>query len=322
LRRWAGRALGATAALLSVGCGMPEIGMIQVGKFPRPMIFHDTLQWTRQGSDHFNTLHDFNAARDASYSGIGTLEGLYRLAPDDENAMFMLNRGWTAIAFGFIDDDREIALEAKDETLAEYHTRRAKAACNRGRFYGEQLLARNYDYDDFVKAQRNANTLDAWLQENMDDEDYADELLWLGVSIVGQVSFDRENPETVANLWVGVQILEHVLKLDETVENALAHSALGAYHARTAMAELDESKKHFERAIQLQKGRLLMTKVSMAQTYYCMKGDKAKYMSTLKSVMDGGDPFPEQRISNAVAKRKARRYLGNAFWQEECAFNL
>jgi hypothetical protein len=64
-----------------------------------------------------------------------------------------------------------------------------------------------------------------------------------------------------------------------------------------------------------------MTQVSMAQTYYCMKGDKAKYMSTLKGVLAAGDTFPEQRISNAVAKRKARRYLTNPIWQEECAFN-
>jgi hypothetical protein len=299
---------------------MREIGLIQVGKFPRPMIFHDTLQWTSQGSEHFNTIHDFHVARDSAYAGIGTLEGLYRLVPDDENALFMLTRGWTSIAFGFIDDDRELAMEAKDDTLVEYHARRGRAACKRARFYGEILISKRAE--GFDKAQRNANTLDAWLAENFQDKDEAPELLWLGASIVGQVAFDRDNPATVAELWVGVQILKHSIKLDETVENALAHSALGSYHARTAMAELNESKAHFERALKLQGGRMLLTNVSMAQTYMCMKGEKAKYMSTLEAVVNASDPSPEQRISNAVAKRKARRYLNNPIFQEECAFNL
>jgi hypothetical protein len=319
-RRIVGRAAALLTGLIALGCNMPEIGMIQVGKFPRPMIFTDTLQWTKEGSDHFNTVHDFHVARDSAYSGIGTLEGLYTLVPEDENALLMLTRGWTSVAFGFIDDEREAAMEGKDETLAEYHTQRGKAACNRARFFGERLIAKRAD--GFEKAQRNANTLDAWLAENFQDDDHAQELLWLGVSIVGQVNFDRDNPATVANLWMGVQILKHVIKLDENVENALAHSALGSYHSRTAMAELADSKAHFERAIQLQKGKLLLTKVSMAQTYYCMKGDKKAYTKLLEEVLSSGDPSPEQRISNAVAKRKARRYLANDLWQEECAFNI
>jgi hypothetical protein len=320
IRRSVGRALATISGLFMLGCGLPEIGMIQVGKFPRPLIYHDTLQWTRQGSDQFLTIHDFKVAEAASYSGLGTLEGLYSLVPEDENALFMLTRAWSAIAFGFIDDDREAALEAKDETLAEYHTQRARAACRRAGFFGEKLLAKHAD--GFQAAQRNANILDAWLEENFDDDTYSKELLWLGVSIVGQVNFDRDNPAAVANLWVGVEILKHVIKIDETVENGLAHSALGAYHARTAQAELNESKAHFDRAMQIHKGRLLTTQVQMAQTYYCMKGDKAKYESTLKAVMNAGDPFPEQRIPNAVAKRKARRYLTNKIWQEECGFNI
>lgn len=312
--------LALACGLASLSCNMPEIGMIQVGRFPRPMLFNDVLEWTRHGADHFNTLQDYGVARDASYSGIGTLEGLYSLVPENEDALFMLTRAWAAVAFAFIDDDREQALEAKDDTLAEYHTQRGRAACHRARFFGEKLISKRAD--GFDKVQRNAHTLNAWLAENFSDKDEARELLWLGIAIVGQVNFDRENPETVANLWVGVEILQHVLKLDETVEHGMAHSVLGQYHARSAIAELNEAKAHFERAIQIQRGRMLLTKVSMAQSYYCMKGDQAKYMSTLREVLAAGDVFPEQRLANTVAKRKARRYLGNPLWQEECAFNL
>jgi len=312
-----GLMLAAACGLIALGC---EIPMIQTGQFPRPMLFDDTLKWTRQGSAHFNTLHDFAVAREASYNGIGTLEGLYTLVPENEDALLMLNRGWVGLAFAFIDDDREEAIEKKDDTLAEYHTQRGRAACNRARFFGERLASQRAD--GFEAAQRNTYTLKAWLNKNYDDAEHAQELLWLGLSIVGQVTFNRDSPEAVSNLWIGVDILQHVLTLDETVENGLAHTALGSYHARTAMSELDESKAHFDRATQIHGGKMLTTRVSMAQTYYCMKRDKNAYMSTLKSVMEAKDPFPEQRLTNTMAKRKARRYLTNQIFQEECGFDL
>ena len=102
----------------------------------------------------------------------------------------------------------------------------------------------------------------------------------------------------------------------------IAHTVLGAYHARTAMAELDESKAHFEKAIALNGGKFLPTKLNFAQRYYCAKGEKAAYEKTLNEVLAAGDDLPEARLQNVIAKRRARRYLGNKVWQEECGFKL
>ena len=276
--------LGAAALSLGVaGCPPHEYVMIQTGIFPKPFIYHNTLQWTREGSASINTLHDYEIARGIAMSGLGQLEGLHHLVGEDKNGLHMLNRAWAGVAFGFMDDDREEALERKDEVMAEYHASRARAACKRARYYGEQLVREREDgYDAALK---NAQTLQAWLIENYTDSDLAEELYWLGFSIVGTVSFDRENPAAVAELWVGVEILNHVVRLDETVERGMAHTVLGAYHARSAMAELDEAKKHFDRALQIQGGKVLNTQVSMAQTYYCMKRDKQSYTKTLEAVL-------------------------------------
>jgi hypothetical protein len=37
-------------------------------------------------------------------------------------------------------------------------------------------------------------------------------------------------------------------------------------------------------------------------------------------VLAAGDPLPEARLQNTIAKRRARRYLNNKIWQEECGF--
>lgn len=318
--RGLGLSVIATAVLAMgvAGCPPHEYVMVQTGVFPKPFVYHDTIEMSRKASAQINTLHDFETARGVAYGGIGQLEGLHYLVKDDADDLYLLTSAWTGIAFGFIDDDREVALEAKDEVLAEYHAQRARAACKRARYFGEELLRQHAE--GFEAAQRNVDTLRAWLVKNVDDRDRADELFWLGFSIVGTVTFDRANPAAVAELWVGVEILEHVLRLDETVERGMAHTVLGAYHARSAMAELGEAKKHLDRALALQQGKLLTTQVTLAQTYYCMKGDRQGYYAALQSVLDAKDPLPEARLQNVIAKRKARRYLGNRIWQEECGF--
>ena len=50
--------------------------------------------------------------------------------------------------------------------------------------------------------------------------------------------------------------------------------------------------------------------MQLATKYYCAKGDKESYVKTLTEVVEAGDVFPEQRLSNTIAKRRAKRYLG------------
>jgi hypothetical protein len=249
---------------------------------------------------------------------MGTLEGMHKLVPDDPNGLFLLTRAWAGISYAFMDDEREEALDKKNEQLALYHEARARAGFKRARFFGEELVG--LEAGGFKEALRNADTLRAWLNAHYSGKDQAEELLWLGFAVIGRVAFDVDNPEAVAELWVGVEILEHVVRLDETIEHGNAHTMLGAYHARSAQSELVEAKKHFDRAMELHGGKVLTTRVTLAQRYYCMKRDKQNYFAELEAVMAAGDPLPEQRLVNTIAKRRAYRYLNNKYWQEDCAF--
>jgi len=305
-------ARGIAAAALAAGISMSTTGCL------KKVLMDGQIKGTLQGSAGVNTLHDFEVAKGIAFAGLGQMEGFHYLAPDNANALFLLTRSWTGVAFGFIEDEYEIAYEKGDDVMAEYHLARTRAAYARGRFYGIELLT--HTADGFEKARKNADTMRAWLVENFDDPEEAETLLWVGYSWIGHVSASKDIPEIVGELYVGVEIVKRSVELDETVQHASGQTILASYHARTAMAELEESKKHFERALQLNGGKFLPTKLNYAQRYYCAVGDKANYERLLNEVLAAPDELPDARLPNTIAKRRARRYLGNKIWQEECGF--
>lgn len=306
--------IAGAVAFCTSGCA-EEYVYIQTANYPEPMIYEDALAWTREASSSVNSMHDFEAAKEAAYGSMGQLEGLHLLVPDDKDGLLLLVKAWSGIAFAFMDDEREEALDHKDETTAAYHEARARAAFKRARFYGTELL--NDRAKGFKEAQRNADTLRAYLRENFTAKADAEPLLWLAFSIVGRVAFDLDNPETVAELGIGVELLEHVVKLDPEIENGTAYTMLGAAHA--GLKEWAEAKSDFENALRIGKGRLVTAQLTMAERYYCPQRDKKNYFAALNTVLAAKD-FPEQRLSNVLAKRRARRYLDNKYWQQDCAF--
>jgi len=286
----------------------------------RDVMMDETLAAARRASRSAETLHDYEAARQLAYAGVGQLEGFHSLRPSNPDGLYLLTKAWVGVGQAFALDDYEEAVERDDEIDAEYHRLRARAAFQRAKFYGLKLL--ELRAAGFDQATTKQGPLRAWLQKNFTDPDRADELLWLGIAWLSEVGADTENSETISRLWIGVELIEHVARLDETVEYGLAHAILGGFHARTVMGELEESRAHFERALALSGGRYLPIQLTQATRYYCIRHDKQNYEKVLRGILAARDPLPEARLANAVAQRKARRYLTNRVWQDECGFRL
>lgn len=284
----------------------------------RDVLVDQTLKGARQASASAETIQDFEAARNVAYSGIGTLEGLYSLRNTNPDGLFLLTKAWCGVGQGFIMDDYEAALEREDEIQWKYHQLRARAAFDRAKFFGLRRLKQQAD--GFDEAARKQTTLRAWLRANIDDPEMAEPLYWLGLSWVSRVSVDTENAATISELWVGLELLEHVIFLDETVEHGMAHVVLGGFAARSVLGELAEAKKHFDRALELSGGKYLPVQLALAIRYHCTRKDQKSYTAVLRAILDAKDPAPNTRLANVIAQRRARRYLGNRIWQEECGF--
>lgn len=301
---------GTAAAALALALTVGSTGCI------KKMLLDGQIKGTRQGSAAVNTLQDYEVANAIAFAGLGQLEGMHKLAPDNTDALFMLTKSWSGASFAFIEDQYEQAYEKGDDVMAEYHLMRARAAYQRAIFYGLELLS--HDAEGFKQAKRNQTTIRKWLVDNFTDKDQAEDLLWVGYAWVSRVGVSKDVPAVVGELYVGVEMVRRSVELDETLQHGMGHTILGAYYA--SFKEFDKSKAEFDRALQLNGGKFLAAKLNYATRYYCAKSDKANYMKMLNEVLAAGDDLPDARLQNVIAKRRARRYLGNKIWQEECGF--
>lgn len=305
MRKIIGLALASCLAFSQLGC-------------IKSMLTNGQIASTRKASGAFDTIADYELARSAASAGLVQFEGMHRLAPDNTDALFMLVKGWVGYGYAFPEDDYEAATLSDNSSAANYHKGRAQMAYDRALFYGLELLAtRATGLDD---ARKDLKSMKEWLDSNFDKAEDAELLFWLGYAWLARVSIAKEDPEQVAKLWVGVAFLEHSVKLDPTFMRYGGTGTLGAYHARSGMAELDESKKLFETAIAKTERKALILLVNYASRYACMKNDKALYEKLLNEVVSAGDIDPTNRLQNTVAKRRAQRYLTKNWMLNECGF--
>ncbi len=286
----------------------------------KEMILNGQIESTRKASAAIDTLSDYEVAKSIAFSGLSQFEGMHYLAPDNEDALFSLTKSWTSATFAFIEDEMEQAEDTQgtESELYKYHQARTRAGYDRAIFYGIELLEKKNP--GFEAARKNDEGMKAWLQGFADPDHDAPNLFWTGYAWIARVNAVKEDPELVADLFVGVALMERAAELDETYFYGSAHTILGSYHARTAMAELDESKREFDKAMEINGGKVLLTKFQLATKYYCMKGDKDNYVKTLTEVIEAGDVMPEQRLSNTIAKRRAKRYLSEDRMSNVCGF--
>jgi hypothetical protein len=272
------------------------------------MLTNGQIEATRRASGAFDTIGDYELARSAAQAGLVQFEGMHRLAPSNEDALFMLTQGWVGYGFAFAQDDMELAADVGDEVLADYHKKRAKMAYDRAVFYGLEHLS--HKDDGFTAARRNEDSIKKWLREKFTDKDDARILFWTGYGWLAKTDLLKDQPEVVADLFVGVAMIERSVELDPDYMHSSGKLALAAYHARAVVAEMDEAKKLFEAVIAKTQHKSLLPLLTYAQTYACLKADRALYEKLLNEVLSADDPDPDQRLNNAIAKRRAKRYLG------------
>src|SRR6185295_7241143 len=92
-------------------------------------------------------------------------------------------------------------------------------------------------------AKKNADTIKAWLDKNFKEQEDGENLFWLGSAWLARVNLLKDEAEYVANLFIGVAMLEKSRELWPDYLAWGATATLGAYHARSPMAEMDQAKQ-------------------------------------------------------------------------------
>jgi hypothetical protein len=248
---------------------------------------------------------------------------MHRIAPENEDALFLLMQGWGGYGYAFAADAMENAEDANDEERADYDRKRARMAYDRAIFYGLESLGQKAS--GFEVYKKNDGALRAWLKEHFAAQTDVPTLFFTGYAWLARVDLMKgdaeEGPAFVADLFVGVALVERAVELDASYDHYAGLVALAAYHARTAMAELQESKRLFEEALAKTERKSLIVQLNYATKYACVKGDRALYERLLTEVLQAQDPDPAQRLTNVVAKRRAKRWLGARRMKDVCGID-
>jgi hypothetical protein len=286
----------------SAGC---DIGKITVGTTSKVLL---------RGQPAIQQEADYELARQAIPGALKTVESFWVVDPENKNLIRILTEGFCQYGTAFVEDDWEEARLVKDLRTAEYHNARATKIFTRCLNYALLSLGKRWQRDVFGTQDAVASLL---REEGGASKRFA--MMYAGVALGSIVNHNLSQIDLLGYLPTVEMVLDHVLEVDkreppkDLAHAALPYIALGMLHTGRPAAmggEPDRARGYFEKALEITGGKFLLARALMAYRVGLAKGDRKFFHDQLKLVLETPPSvWPEQRLANEVAHRKARRYL-------------
>jgi TRAP transporter T-component len=242
-------------------------------------------------------------ARAAAPAGLKQLEGFLLVAGPRPELLAALTEGFCGWGAGFLQDEweTEVFEHGGDGAALVASTRQALGRCaNYAAWQLPSPLDHVFELDGVAAeaALRKAARRDAV------------PLYWMATAhavllgMTGEISLGLRFPRMV-------QVLRRVLELEPEIDHGQAHALLGVLLAAAPVfGDLEEGKRELDRARQISGGRLLLVDVLTARSYAVARRDRALFTELLTRVLTTAPSiWPQERLSNELAHRMARRYL-------------
>jgi hypothetical protein len=267
----------AVSTLLS-GCSLQQLAIRSMGGL------------MNGGFAVLNEEQDLDIAEKSIASNLKLLEAMLRNDPDNDNLLLLTCMGYTSYTIGFVED--------QDQNRARLFYLRAKN-------YGMRFLKRNQQFSSSLDGNLESFTKSLLYF----DKDAVPYIFWTALSWGSYVSLSLTDPDAMADLPKVEAMMKFVVDKDDKYFYGGAHFFLGALYGSRPKAlggNPDESKSQFEKCIQINDGKFLLTYVYYARTYSVQIQDQDLFDRLLKHVEETSiDILPEARLSNAIAKKKA-----------------
>ncbi|HZS38806.1 MAG TPA: TRAP transporter TatT component family protein, partial [Polyangia bacterium] len=238
-------------------------------------------------------------------------DGFLATIPENRSLLQVMTQGYIEYAFGFLEDDLESTPDDQAHAAQrEKITARATGIYDRGLEFALRLIATDDKYfkDAFMK---DAATTEAEAKKL--DRDSAAGLLFAGMALGSSINLNRNDVGRVVDLPKAIVLVKRAYQLDPKFYNGGAAMTLGLIYSSQGKAmggDPEAAKKYFDECIGVSGGKYLMAKVLMARYYAVVIQDRALFESTLKEVLNTpASVYPEYRLANELAKRRAKRYL-------------
>jgi predicted anti-sigma-YlaC factor YlaD len=137
-------------------------------------------------------------------------------------------------------------------------------------------------------------------------------LYWSAASWGAAISIGLSRPELAGDLHVVRGLAERALQLDETWNQGALHELMISLDSQGEIVggSVESARKHFARAVELQKGLQAGPYVSLATGVALAAQDRAEFTKLLEQALAvDPDKDPPTRLPNIVAQLRAKRLL-------------
>ena len=148
------------------------------------------------------------------------------------------------------------------------------------------------------------------------------ELMFAASALGGLINHNLTRVEMLAYLSTVQAMMERVIEIDaksgppsNKVHAALPHVALGMIFSAKGKAmggDPEAAKAEFQKALDMTEGKFLLARTLMAYRVGLQSNDQKFFHDNLVKVLETPPSvWPEQRLANEIAHRRARRYLSH-----------
>ena len=233
-------------------------------------------------------------AEKAIPANLKMLEGLLKQDPENTWILENLAEGFCGYAFSFLEDTEPA---------------RASSLYERGKDYALSATILRTGRKKWTDL-----SLEEWSRAlNEVEVSHQPALFWLGQCWGSWLMQNLDSVEAFADIPRLESLMLKVHDLNPAFHHAGPHWFLGAFYGgRSKMlgGSPEKSLLHFEKALELTKNKYLLVRLLFAKTYAVQNQDRKLFEAQLQAIVKAPpDLFPEQRLANEVARKKATQLL-------------
>lgn len=249
---------------------------------------------------------DIYFAKDAVPGNLKMLDGLIKGSPENEELLLMGTRFYASYAFGFLE---KLHYSEEEEESAKISNARAKIFYKRALDLGLKLLKKNKGFTEALSM----NTEDFSKYISTFDKEKVPQLFWTAYAWANLINLSKEDTDAIVNLGKVEAMMKRVLELDEKFFNGGPHMFYMVYYASRPVLLGGNPEKalfHYNKAKEITEGKFLFLDYIFAAHYCVQNQDIDLFKSTIdKLINTSADIYPEERLTNELAKHKASELL-------------
>lgn len=235
--------------------------------------------------------------------GLKTSEMLLKSDPSNRDLYLSVAGGYVQYAHVFVYQEA-LKLDRVDLEKARELRARARKLYLRGRTYAFQGLS--LGHPNFEKALA-ADAAKALAKCTKKDVPF---LYWAGAGWAGAIVCDVGDMEKVGDLPQVEAMMRRILELDEGFQDGAVHEFFISYeasHGGMQAGAFERAQEHFQRAVELSRGKKASPYVSLAESVAVKKQDLALFREMLgKALAVDAEAVPAWRLANVIAQDRAR----------------